>query len=103
MSTLEQVEDETKHELAFDLLQIIIQNNYSEDIDALLNGINNQYLPTRRRWYDKDETVHSVVKMLKFLSNQINGDDKKDLLQEFFYSLVTCKENLETKIIEAKS
>lgn len=103
MNTLEQMEDEIKLELADDLIQLIIQNQYSSDIDVFLKEINNQYLPSRRRWYDQNETVHSAVKMIKCISRNISGDDKKNILSEFFYSIISCKGDKGLVAIEAKS
>ncbi|OGI19560.1 MAG: hypothetical protein A2287_07620 [Candidatus Melainabacteria bacterium RIFOXYA12_FULL_32_12] len=102
MSTLEQLEDEIKIELASDLIQLIIQSNYSSNLDILIKEINVQYDSSKRRWYDQNETVLSAVKMLKYISTYVNGDNKKDLLSEFLLSLISYN-NQNPKLIGVKN
>jgi len=101
MNTLEQLEDDVKVELASDLIQLIVQSNYSSNLDMLVKEVGEQPAFSKRRWYDHDETVFSSVKMLKYISKHASGDNKKDILSEFLFSLISYNKN--PMLIEAKS
>lgn len=103
MTTLEQVDENARIELASDLIQIIFQSNLSSNLDKLIENANNEDLPVKRRWYDRNEALHSTVEIIKYISKSLNGNDKKDLMREFFYSVISLQETMELRAIEVKS
>lgn len=87
MNTLEQLDDNSKIELSSELIQIIIQNNYVDDLDEFIEKINSSYLSLRRRWYDKYETILSAIEMIKHITENVDNNTKIELLTEFFNSM----------------
>jgi hypothetical protein len=85
LDTLESLEEAIRYEAAEDLMQIIINNKYPPELDEFLNQLNSSYVANRRRWYDRDERVHSAVEMLKY----INEGEKRELLREYLYSMIS--------------
>jgi hypothetical protein len=66
--------------IASEIIQILMQkNNHSDEFISNLD-----YIPDRHRWYDKSETLHSAIKMLKNLS----PEDRSDVLSEVFATIV---------------
>ena len=91
MDTIENVKDELKRDIVNDFIQIIMQDSCS-DMDGFINKINNEYVSDRHRWYDKDESISSVVEMLKF----VDEEKKKELLKELVDILMQYK----NKVVE---
>jgi hypothetical protein len=102
ITTLEQVGDNIQNDLSNDLIQLIMQSGVFTSLDKLIDEINEPYIPVRRRWYDKNETVHSAVSLVKYLAQNIGKKAKTDILEEFFYSLISYN-NGNPKLLEVKS
>lgn len=83
MITLEQSDPETRNEIANDIIQLIFKKEYY-DVDNFIQIINEQVPFKRTRWYDTDETIYSVVEMLK----NINENDKKEFFQEILTTIL---------------
>ena len=67
MKALEFADDDTKLAVAADLIQMVMSKRDTET-DEFIEEINEEYIPVRRRWYDKFETLFSAIEMLKYLS-----------------------------------
>lgn len=87
METLEQMEEDVQVSVALDLIQMVLGAQL-DDSDGVIEKINETYFPIRRRWYDRDETVHSAVELLK----HIDKNERKDLLTEIIYSIIYFKQ-----------
>jgi len=87
MNTLENVSDETKISVAVDLLQMVLKLRYPET-DEFIEELNANHVKTRRRWYDRNENLHSAIETLKHISN----DEKCHLLREILYSIIYFNE-----------
>ncbi len=85
IDTIESFEEIVRFEVAEDLIQIIVNNKYPPELDEFLNKLNSSYVANRRRWYDRDERVHSAVEMLKY----INEAEKRELIKEYLYSIIS--------------
>lgn len=85
VSILEQADSEIQHDLAVDLVQIIIQGKYITQIDNFIERINNIGIPIRRRTYDRNETIFFAVEMLR----HVDEDERCNLLKEFSDAVVT--------------
>mgnify|MGYP001811348189 CR=1 FL=1 len=57
--------------------------------DVFIEDISLEYVPVRRRWYDKFESLHSAIEMLKF----VKGNEKSQILKEFIESLIYFQYN----------
>jgi len=89
MQTLEHVNDDIKLSVAADLLQMVLKSK-CPNTDDFIDDLNAEYLPVRRRWYDRFETLHSTVEIIK----NTEGDEKRELIKEIMYSIfyfTNCK------------
>jgi hypothetical protein len=89
MQTLEHVNDDIKLSVAADLLQMVLESK-CPNTDDFIDDLNAEYLPVRRRWYDRFETLHSTVEIIK----NTEGDEKRELIKEIMYSIfyfTNCK------------
>ena len=84
MKALEFADDDVKLSIAADLIQMVMANRDSEQMDEFIEEINEEYVPVRRRWYDEFETVHSAVEMLKYL----NPEERTATLKEAINSII---------------
>lgn len=66
--------------VASEIIQILMQKNIRSD--EFISDL--EYVPSRHRWYDKSETLHSAIKMLKILT----PDERSDVLSEVFPTIV---------------
>lgn len=82
METVEKMSDEKQLSIAQDIVQMITEE--CPQTDTLIDELNGQYLPTRRRWYDKYETLHTAVELIRLME----AEERKDLLKEIFYSII---------------
>lgn len=82
METIESFDPETRNDIANDIIQLIVNKQY--DVDNFIHIVNNQSPFIRKRWYDKDETTHSAVEMLK----NVNEDEKKELFNEILTTIL---------------
>jgi hypothetical protein len=71
---------EAQNTIGCEIVQVMMQKNI--DTDKLLAKLD--YVPHRNRWYDKSETLHSSIKMLKTLSIE----ERADILSEVFSTIV---------------
>ena len=83
MEALSHLDDDVKVHVAADLIQMAM-NKRGHKADELIEEINQEYHPVRRRWYDKDETLHSAIELLKY----IDSDEKKEFFKEILYSII---------------
>ena len=84
MRALEFADDDIKISIAADLIQMVLANRDIEEVDDFMEEINEEYVPVRKRWYDKFETVHTAVEMLKHLS----PDERTGTLKEVINSII---------------
>jgi len=66
--------------IASEIIQILMQKNPHSD-ETISNL---EYIPNRRRWYDKSETLHSAIKMLKNLT----PEERSEVLSEVFSTII---------------
>ncbi len=84
MQALEYADDETKLAVAADLIQMVMAKRDTET-DEFIEEINEEYIPVRRRWYDKFETLFSGVEMLKYLSPQERSETLKEVISSLIF------------------
>ena len=77
MKFLELSNEEVKVDIAMDIIQVIVQENYT-DSDGLIEFAKTNYIGNAQRWYDTDDVVHTAIEMLKILD--IN--ERKAVLSE---------------------
>lgn len=77
---LQKLPVDAQNTVASEIIQILMQKNIHPD--DFISEI--EYIRERHRWYDKSETLHSAVKMLKILS----PEDRCDVLSEVFSTIV---------------
>lgn len=70
----------TQNNIASEIIQILTQKNIHSD--RLISSLD--YVPKRSRWYDKSETLHSAIKMLK----KLTLDERSEVLSEVFTTVV---------------
>ena len=80
MRALEFADDDVKLSIAADLIQMVMANRDTEQMDEFVEEINEDYIPVRRRWYDEFETVHSAVEMLKYLTPEERTATLKEVI-----------------------
>lgn len=83
MQLLESLSDEEKLIITSDILQVLMMN-YSPDTDNLIEELDGQYIPVRRRWYDKFETLHSAVEILRITDLQ----KRREIINEIFQTVL---------------
>ena len=66
--------------IASEIIQILMQKN--DHSDEFISNL--EYVNERHRWYDKSETLHSSIKMLKNLS----VEERSEVLSEVFSTIV---------------
>jgi hypothetical protein len=88
MSTLEHASDDLKLSIAADLIQMVIDEKVP-NTDDFIEDVNVEYVPIRRRWYDKFESLHSAIEMLKF----VHGNEKSQILKELIESIIYFQYN----------
>lgn len=85
MRALEFADDDVKLYIAADLIQMVMANRDTENLDSFVEEINEEYVPVRRRWYDEFETVHSAVEMLKYLSPEERAHTLKEAISSIIH------------------
>jgi len=78
---MESCSGEIRNELANDIIQLAVENQY--DVDSFICDVNNNIPEIRHRWYDKDETTCSAVEMLR----SIDEAQRNDILIEILSML----------------
>lgn len=78
MEVMKSSDSITRNDIANDIIQLIVDKQY--DIDNFIQVINSQTPFNRTRWYDKDETMHSAVIMLKNLDENEKNEFFKEIL-----------------------
>lgn len=71
---------EEQNTIASEIIQILMQKN--DQSDEFISNL--EYVAERHRWYDKSETLHSSIKMLKNLSIE----DRSEVLSEVFSTII---------------
>ncbi|MEW5819906.1 MAG: hypothetical protein AB1782_06915 [Cyanobacteriota bacterium] len=74
---LEKAPDEMRNDVAMDLIQIIVQEDFTTS-DELITFAKSNYIGSGQRWYDIDELVHTAIEMIKLL----NDDERRVVLSE---------------------
>lgn len=82
MEFLENSDADRQDEVANDIIQLIVNKQY--DVDNFIQVINSQTPEIRNRWYDKDETMHSAIEMLK----NVDENEKKELFNEILNTFI---------------
>lgn len=77
---LQKLPVDAQNTIASEIIQILMQKNIHTD--DFISEI--EYIPDRHRWYDKSETLHSSVKMLKILS----PEERSEVLSEVFSTIM---------------
>lgn len=85
MRALEFADDDIKISIAADLIQMVLANRDTEQVDDFMEEINEEYIPVRRRWYDQFETVHTAVEMLKHLNPEERSATLKEVINSIIY------------------
>lgn len=93
MQVLESMSDEAKIEVTEEILQLLMQN-YSPNTDELIEELDGQYIPVRRRWYDKIESLHSAIEILRLTDTQ----ERKVILDEIFRTIIELVDKYKRKI-----
>jgi hypothetical protein len=73
MQLLESLSDEEKLIITSDILQVLMMN-YSPDTDNLIEELDGQYIPIRRRWYD---SLKHFIRRWKFSELRICKNAEK--------------------------
>ena len=76
ITLLENADEETQTDIANDIIQLMIDKQF--DVDDFIQVINTKNLESKNRWYDKNDTLHSAVEMLK----DTDAHDRQELLNE---------------------
>ncbi len=71
---------DAQNTIASEIIQVLMQKNIRPD--DFISEI--EYIADRHRWYDKSETLHSAVKLLKILS----PEERAEVLSEVFSTIV---------------
>ncbi len=87
MRVLEALSDEAKLEVTAEILQLLMQS-YSPNTDELIEELDGQYVPIRRRWYDKFENLHSAIEILRIT----DIEDRKEIIEEIFRTIIELLE-----------
>ena len=87
MHVLEALSDEAKLEVTAEILQLLMQN-YSPNTDELIEELDDQYVPIRRRWYDNFEKLHSAIEILRIT----DVEDRKEIIEEIFRTIIELLE-----------
>lgn len=66
MKFLEKAPEDIKVDVAMDLMQLIIQEDYT-DPEGLIEFAKSNYIGNAERWYDADDVVHTAIEMLKLV------------------------------------
>ena len=82
MEMLEKADPEMRNDIADDIIQLIIDKQYN--VDNFIQVINHQIPSKRTRWYDEDETMYSVVEMLK----NVGENEKNELYKEILTTIL---------------
>ncbi|MDD3419856.1 MAG: hypothetical protein PHE78_04560 [Candidatus Gastranaerophilales bacterium] len=72
---------EAQNTIGCEIVQVMLQKKINTD--DLLAKL--EYVPQRNRWYDKSESLHSSIKMLKTLS----VEERAEILSEVFSTIVS--------------
>ena len=84
MKALEFADDDTKLAVAADLIQMVMVKRDTET-DEFIEEINEEYIPVRRRWYDKFETLFSAIEMLEYLSPEERSETLKEVINSLIF------------------
>lgn len=90
INMLEKFPFEAQESIAEEIIQLLMQ----KDIKADEFIKNLEYVPSRHRWYDKSESVHSAVKMLKKLTIA----QRKEIFLEIYASVFDIIQQYKEKI-----
>ncbi|MCQ2957839.1 MAG: hypothetical protein MJ180_02935 [Candidatus Gastranaerophilales bacterium] len=85
MRALELADEDVKLSIAADLIQMVMANREVEGTDNFIEELNEEYIPVRRRWYDKFATLLSAVEMLKHLDPAERAVTLKEAINSLIY------------------
>lgn len=83
LNFLEVAPDNIRSDVAMDIIQIILQEDFTST-DELINFSRNNYIGSSERWYDIDDLIHTAVEMIKLL----NDDERTIVLSEAAQSIM---------------
>lgn len=95
VNALEFADDDVKLSIAADLIQMVMAKR-QVDSDDFIDDLNEEYVPVRKRWYDKFESLHSAMEMLKHMDPKERPEILKEMINSmiYFQSSKTNNENL---------
>lgn len=96
ITLLENIDEETQNDIASDIIQLIIDKQY--DVDDFIQTINLRSHDLKNRWYDKNETLHAAVEMLK----DTDESDRKELFNEILTTFFNFNKEEITTYIDNK-
>lgn len=91
MKILEQLPPEFQDSVAQDLVQIVMSYQHSLN-DVKINYLNENLIPSYRRWYDINPNLHSSIELLKTANPQTKKEICDSVL-EFLFQIIV-QENL---------
>lgn|SRR5574344_1442561 len=83
MKFLENLNEETRDEIAQDLIQIIL-NEIKTNKDKEISGLNDNKITEYKRWYDKNISLYSAIELIK----NLNDEERKQILPLLMESIV---------------
>lgn len=78
MHAFENADENIREELANEIIQIIL--NRQNNLDNFIQIINGKISSNRGRWYDKNESLLTSVKMIKKISQNKDSETLKEVL-----------------------
>ena len=94
LNILQKAPDDMRQDIAMEIIQIIINENFTTS-DDLLSFAKSNYIGEAKRWYDLDELVHTAVEMIKLLSDSERQIVLFEVAQSILYFSATFGEEYE--------
>lgn len=85
---LENAPDNMKQDVCMDMIQVIIQENFTTS-DELMSFARQNYVGNAQRWYDIDDLVHTAVEMVKLLDDE----ERQIVLSEVAHTILYFSAN----------
>jgi hypothetical protein len=86
VTLLKKAPEDVKSDLAMDIIQVIIQENFTTS-DELMGFAGKNYVGKTQRWYDSDEMIHTAVEMLKLLNERELQIVMREIADTYLYLL----------------
>lgn len=88
LAFLEKAPDEMRTDVAMEMIQFIIEENFTTS-EELIQFAKTNYVGRGQRWYDVDDLVHTAVEMIKLLTD----DERRIVLSEVAQSILYFSAN----------